>query len=147
MAVQRGGWEDLVAPIVTAAMGLPLAGAGALIGTMLGGPVAGAWAAAVGGSLVGVVVAGQEIWGGTRPGATIPVRWKMVGLALAPVGLNAVGAGIGYAVAGTASAVMAGTLLAAAIPFTLLWGTVLVNRWRDRNLPVPSAPVPAPAQP
>jgi hypothetical protein len=75
------------------------------------------------------------------------VRWKLVGLALAPVGLNAVGAGIGFAVAGTASAVMAGTLVAAAVPFALLWGTVLVNRWRDRNLPAPEEPIPAPAQP
>ncbi|MEB3196320.1 MAG: hypothetical protein VKP62_03865 [Candidatus Sericytochromatia bacterium] len=128
-----GGFDDLVAVLASFGLSFPLAGTGALVGVWAANPVLGASLAVIGGSLVGVLIAAEEIWKGSRPGASPPVRWKMVTGALIPAGLTAAGAAIGAAVVGTAGAVATGACIGVGLPFALLLGAIIRARLENRN--------------
>lgn len=147
--VQRspGGWDDLVAVLASFGLSFPLAGVGALAGVFLGNPVLGASLAVAGGSALGVLLAGHELWAGTRPGANPPVRWKMVLGSLIPAGLTLAGAGVGALVAGAGSAAVAGAVATGAvIGVSLPWLLLVGNIIRTRLQPVPP-PVEQPTHP
>lgn len=133
----RGGWDDLGAMIVNYAFSFPLAGVGALIGVGLGNPVLGASLAVAGGSAIGLLVTGSELWFGTRPDANPPVRGSLITASLIPAGLTLAGAGVGALVAGSAAAVATGAVVAVGLPWVLLAGHLAWQRWKRSDPPAP----------
>ena len=130
-----GGFDDIVAVIGSFGLSFPLSGLGAMVGVWAANPVLGATLAVVGGSLLGVLIAGHEVWSGSRPGANPPVRWGMVKGAMIPAGLTLAGAGLGAMLAGPAGGVAVGATIGVGLPWLWILGSVI--RARFERIPPP----------
>jgi hypothetical protein len=148
--VQRspGGWDDIAGTLASFALSFPLAGVGAIVGAVCGNPVLGASLAVVGGSALGALIAGHEVWGGSRPGANPPVRWAMVRSVLVPTGLTLAGAGVGALLAGPLGAAAAGAVATGAVVGVgLPWLWLVSQLVKARFEPAPPPPDGLPTHP
>ena len=140
-------WDPL-SELAFSMVSTPLAAlAGAGIGFLIAGPLGAARGAMLGASLPGAVFVGHELifkspWWGSAPNPTNPLAIAALGGFAA---LSAVGFGVGTLIAGSVGAAW-GTLIAAALPFTLVMVGSAVYRWLHPPVYDPG-PLPAPTTP
>lgn len=142
-AAQSPIWDPLT-ELAFSVVGTPIAAAvGAGIGFLVAGPLGAARGAMIGAALPGSVFVGHELiwnspWWGTPQR---PTDGKMIAVLAGFPLLSAAGYGIGLAVAGAAGAAW-GTMIAAALPITVVMGGGMIARWL--NPPVYDPPLTPP---